>query len=357
MIPGPLVYSGGRTQNAPVVYVVYWGWGSDPYGVQAYLNDFLLTVGSTPWLSTVLQYSSSGNPANLYKGSWSDPTPIPTQPTDAQIQSEAVAALQHFGLGNTFNVQIVVATPTGHSTAGFGVYPNGFCAYHGVLTADSNVTYTNLPYMPDAGSTCGYGLVNGPLDGVSILEGHELAESITDPMLNAWKDSSGNEIADKCQWALLGNLTTSLGTFAVQGLWSNAANTCVLSTSADSATVNVGSWSSYLGFAPANALQPGSPAIGSISPTTLANGLRYGEVVDERFVVTSFTVLSVSGFSSDPGTSWLIAAALNGNNYNPTWPGQGAIYSYSGGTARWQWVNSANGMLPGQPSSLVLAHK
>jgi hypothetical protein len=255
IITGPVLNHGGPVQTAPVIYVVYWGWTSDPSGEQAYLADFLSTVGGNPWLNTVMQYSG-GNPINLYGGSWSDLSPIPTQPTDAQIQSEALAAVRHFGLGTSVNIQIVVATPTGHSTSGFGV-SGGFCAYHGTIAADPNVTYTNLPYMTDAGSACGANLVNGPLDGVSILEGHELAESITDPLLNAWRDASGKEIGDKCEWTNLGDITTTLGKFAVQPLWSNAANGCVLapiaaptSISADVAQncpLTLVSWSSVPG--------------------------------------------------------------------------------------------------------------
>jgi len=229
IITGPLINNGGPVQTTPIIYVVYWGWTSDPSGEQTYLTDFLSTVGGTAWLNTVTQYSSAGNPTALYGGSWSDPTAIPAQPTDAQIQSEALSAANHFGVGTSVNVQIVVATPTGHSTAGFAV-PGGFCAYHGKIVADPNVTYTNLPYMTDGGSVCGANTVSGPLDGVSIVEGHELAESITDPLLNAWIDATGNEIGDKCAWTDLSVITTSLGNFAVQPLWSNAANGCVLST-------------------------------------------------------------------------------------------------------------------------------
>jgi hypothetical protein len=86
--------------------------------------------------------------------------------------------------------------------------------------------------MTDAGGNCGENSVNsgsgGVLDGVSIVEGHELAESITDPLLNAWFDAGGNEIGDKCAWTSLANVTTYGGTFAMQPLWSNAANGCVL---------------------------------------------------------------------------------------------------------------------------------
>ena len=224
----PLINHGGPVQTAPRVYVVYWNWAGDANGEQPYLNQFLSSVGSTFWLSAVSQYGG-GSAGKLLAGTWSDPTPIPANPTDAQIQAEAAAAVTHFGTGNSVNVQIVVATPTGHSTAGFGTQ---FCAYHGTVAADPNVAYTNLPYMTDAGAACGENAVNaganGTLDGVSIVEGHELAESITDPLLNAWFDANGLEIGDKCQWVGLMNLNTWPRAFAVQPLWSNNANGCVL---------------------------------------------------------------------------------------------------------------------------------
>ena len=65
---------------------------------------------------------------------------------------------------------------------------------------------------------------SGTLDGVSIVQGHELAEAITDPLLNAWYGSSGSEIGDRCAWVNLQDITTSGGSFAVQPLWSNAAS-------------------------------------------------------------------------------------------------------------------------------------
>jgi len=239
VIPGAMTNHGGPVQTAPRVFVDFWGWTSDPSGEQAYLNRFLGSVGGTSWLATVNQYGSAA-PANLLAGTWSDPAAVPASPSDAQIQAEALSAASHFGTGNSLNVQIVVATPTGHSTPGFGTQ---FCAYHGVVAADPNVTYTDLPYMTDAGGSCGEGSVNGGnglLDGVSIVEGHELAETITDPLLNAWFDASGNEIGDKCAWTNLANINTMSGTFAVQPLWSNGINGCALSSGGATGPYDVG---------------------------------------------------------------------------------------------------------------------
>jgi hypothetical protein len=220
---GNLINHGGPVQNAPRVYVVYWHWTSDPSGEQPYLNNFLSSVGGTTWLSSVAQYGG-GYTGNLLAGTWSDTASIPTHPSDSAIQSEAARAASHFGAGTSVNVQIVVATPTGHSTSGFGTQ---WCAYHGAVSSDRNITYTNLPYITDAGSSCGAYSVGRLLDGVSIVEGHELAEAITDPLLNAWYDSAGFENGDKCAWINLHDITTSKGSFAVQPLWSNAAGGCV----------------------------------------------------------------------------------------------------------------------------------
>jgi hypothetical protein len=220
---GPLYYYGGPVQNAPRVYLLFWGWTSDPYGEQSYLMNFLSHVGCTSWLRTVSQYG--GGYCSSYQGAWSDSSAIPTTPTDAQIQNEAHAFANYLGV-NLYdaNVQLVIATPTGHSTSGFG---SSYCAYHGVVGGTS-LTYTDLPYMPDAGYSCGWGSVTGSaLDGVSIVEGHELAEAITDPELNAWLDANGSEIGDICAWTGLGDIYLNGTYFAMQPLWSNNANACV----------------------------------------------------------------------------------------------------------------------------------
>jgi hypothetical protein len=66
---------------------------------------------------------------------------------------------------------------------------------------------------------------------VSIVEGHEYAETITDQNPpGGWTDSRGAENGDKCAWITPGtpggvfNLTTSTGTFAMQTTWANHAN-------------------------------------------------------------------------------------------------------------------------------------
>jgi hypothetical protein len=229
----PLVNRGGPVETAPRIYVDFWGWTADPAGEQSYLTSFLSSVGSSSWLKTVRQYGAKTAP--VLAGQWTDTGNSPaSSPTATAIGDEASVAAVHFGITAgpaTFNDQIIVALPSGTDFATAG--PNA-CAWHSIVTVGtgtvtSPATFTALPYIPEWGS-CGTPFVNAGnrLDGVSIVEGHELAETITDPLINAWLDSSGNEIADKCAWVGLEDITTSGGTFAMQPLWSNRTSSCVL---------------------------------------------------------------------------------------------------------------------------------
>ena len=98
-----------------------------------------------------------------------------------------------------------------------------------------DIAFTNMPYITDAGASCGQNFVNGngTLDGVSIVGGHEYAETITDQNpAGGWTDSTGFENADKCAWIGVGgtggaqNVAFSTGSFAMQGSWSNLDRGC-----------------------------------------------------------------------------------------------------------------------------------
>jgi serine protease len=183
-----------------------------------------------------------GNQVGMFAGVWADNTKkAPLHPTQSQLAAEAVAAAQHFGNttgASNASTQYVIATSHNHNSAGFGTQ---YCAYHSWTTSVvGDVAWTNLPYMTDAGPSCGANFNGlGPDAGITIVEGHEFAETATDQFPSSgWIDSSGQEIGDKCAWISSGQgaaafTTFTTGKFAVQSLWSNAfANDtggCVLS--------------------------------------------------------------------------------------------------------------------------------
>jgi hypothetical protein len=263
-----LAYNGGvniggvnvGVEALPKVYLVLWGsqWSSDPSGEANILESFYSGVGGSSWANSVTQYcqgvargtvfcnnagTPAGNPSGVYGGAWYDGTKAaPSHPTQSQIAAEAVNAAAHFGntsAGSNTSAQYVIATATNNNSNGFR---SQYCAYHSSTTATwgGNVAYTNLPYITDAGASCGANFNGlGPTAGITIVGGHEMAETMTDQFPSTgWTDSGGEEIGDKCAWIASGqgasaNIVLKTGTFAVQSLWSNAfdgnAGGCVLS--------------------------------------------------------------------------------------------------------------------------------
>ena len=240
IITGAMTYHNGPVQTAPKIYIVEWGtWNStgDPDGVYNTYKNFISGVGGSQWMSSQTQYTQSGgahvgNASGSYAGTWNDTTnALPSLTRSGTYQSnlaaEASRAAAHFG-DYSASASYIIMIPHGHGVYGFGTQ---YCAWHSSTSASGGrIAYTNLPYMPDAGANCGSGSVNSPgtNDGVSIVGGHEQAETETDPQPNTgWLDSGNNETGDKCAWVNLQNTSFSTGTFPTQPLWSNSANGCV----------------------------------------------------------------------------------------------------------------------------------
>jgi serine protease len=234
-----LTYHGGPVQTNPKIYVVYWGssWNTstgDPKGVRARANAFFGVIGGSRWLNSVTQYTQSngqhvGNAAGSFAGSYVDTTSSPpSRPSQSQLAAEAAKAAAHYG-DYSASAAYIVALPHGIRPSGFGTQ---YCAYHSSTTAAGHtIAWTNDPYLPDVGASCGAGSVNSPgtLDGVSIVFGHEQGETETDPFPNSgWLDSSGAENGDKCAWTGLEN-NPNAGGYPTQPLWSNSNNGCVQS--------------------------------------------------------------------------------------------------------------------------------
>ncbi len=249
-----LSYGGGPVQTSPVVYISWWGpeWGtvssSGGYTneqAMAYTEGFFGGVGTTSWNNVVGQYCQgvasgaqscpSGSAfidtaSSTYGGSWNDTTSVPNRPSQSQIAAAAVRAMQHFGYHA--DATYMVFTPSGKSMRGFGTQ---WCAWHSSTSSGSGtVAYAYIPYLPDAGSSCGMDFVNktsGYFDGFSIVAGHEYSEAETDPHPSSgWVDGNGAENADKCAWSSASaNITINGKPYAVQPTWSNAISGCAMS--------------------------------------------------------------------------------------------------------------------------------
>jgi len=267
----------GITTGIPQVYLVFWGsqWGTanppgsvnfsnDPSHVAPRLVALLSGIGTNSelWSGVMTQYcqevpaGTTVCPASAphvpypaggaLAGVWADTTlPTPSSSTPSDLANEAINAAAHFGNitpDSNRSAQYVVVSPTHTHPDGFN--PSGFCAWHwdtgslGLASPYGNIAFTNLPYIPDMGTLCGENFVNagalGLLDGVSIVEGHEYAETITDQDPGeGWTDAFGFENGDKCAWLTIGNgraqnVTFATGVFAMQSTWSNDGQECLI---------------------------------------------------------------------------------------------------------------------------------
>jgi serine protease len=264
-------FNGGSVQHTPHVYLLLWGpnWSTDPSqeATATYLENFYSGLGVRPddnWSTVMSQYTDASGPplftGPVLAGIWHDMSSPPTGGELGQVglAAEADAFATSMGVTDSQDAQVVVATQSGTCPDGFdapactGGNGGGYCAWH----SSSNVPFTNLPYILDAGSECGQDSVNtnGTNDGLTIVAGHEYAETITDPFpTSGWwdpDDPSGGEIADKC--AAFGtfshNVTLSTGTYAMQPLWSNKVGGCVMHIGGASdavAVTNPGNQSTY----------------------------------------------------------------------------------------------------------------
>jgi hypothetical protein len=315
-VPGNMAYYGGHVVTDPKIYLVFWGWGEpgafpssetcsseeitegsitatlacDPDGAGKYLADFIDQLGGTDWAGTTTQYyetDSSGNqehitnPTDQLAGIWADDidditgleqtsasNPPGSTNTYTDLAAEAQRAVAHFGITDLNNSDIVIAQPPNYSDP--NALSSGYCAFHdytypgvegGLYDGiQQGIQYTNLPYSlainSGGANECGENAVNsgaqGKLDGFSIVVGHEIEETNTDPgaedvigtgtgaqPIGGWYDAlDADENGDKCAWVgenlatgsgppepipgALGDITGNQGeTFAVQSLWSN----------------------------------------------------------------------------------------------------------------------------------------
>ena len=300
--PGNMAYFGGHVQLNPKIYLVFYGWGDkgafgscahnpsdpvpcDPDGAGLRMLDFARQLGGTAWAGQTTQYYETAydaaghpyntyitNPANQLKGVWFDDTsPIDPKMTYTEIAQEAARAVAHFKVTDLLDSQFVIAQPQNFSDP--LAQSAGYCAWHDYTEPGIEngiydnvkpfISFTNMPYVLSQGTGCGEDSVNpgpaGKLDGESIVLGHEIEETVTDPgaedpgpngsSLGAWYDVNQYENGDKCAWVgtdpvwqltgagpepvpgVPGSVGTIVGddngqpgqSFPVQSLWSNQA--------------------------------------------------------------------------------------------------------------------------------------
>lgn len=241
--PQQLSYYGGAVQTTPSVVLILWGFkkAGDPDQVGPLLKTYQSNMGGSAHNNIYTQYYQGSGASLTYI---TNPTTqlvkvvnwkkkVPSAPSEYEMAQVAVKVANKLKLTSGINTSYVVAAPYHHDPSGF--LTQGWCAYHSTAKANSGtISWTNLPYMPDGGTSCGGNIIGAPSDesaadeGVTIVEGHEQGESVTDPIPGAgWYNGNYGEIGDICAWQNIQNDTFGSYSFTMQPMWSNASQSCV----------------------------------------------------------------------------------------------------------------------------------
>jgi hypothetical protein len=216
-------YHGGTVIAGPSitkVVAIYWGTGTI-YNGQAtgtgtgsadptLIGSFLRSLGGSPYFNINTTYYNAAGSKVLnqvgYTSFWttgSDVAGPSASPTDADMVNLIQQGLNLGKIAYDPNTEYAIFTGAGVNLGGgFGVQ---YCAYHthGATTA-GNVYYAAMPHNQDypAGCTSSYASPNSDVAANSEVNtlAHEIEETTTDAMGNAWYDNRGYENADKCAW-------------------------------------------------------------------------------------------------------------------------------------------------------------
>ena len=248
-------YHGGPVLlNATNVVAVYWGTGASIYsggptpGTSgpgsadgSLVGYFLNHLGGSDYFNINTTYTDGGGAAiqNVvnYTGYWAYNNAPPSTVTDAQMLAAIQTGISSGAIAYDPNTLYIVMTAgTTNLGGGFG---SQYCAYHThgtikVNNVSKTVLYSPMPYTAAYPSACtGGSSPNGDAAAdaeVNVLA-HEIEETTTDEMGNAWFDVRGYENADKCAWNFgttqgsgtsKWNITVGSKNFLVQQNWINA---------------------------------------------------------------------------------------------------------------------------------------
>lgn len=210
-----MTWHGGRVLEAPHFFNIYWGnyWGDHPDQV-TWFEDYTRAVApSTELASQVTEYSVNGQVlgASVFAGGAIVREESGALITDRdledfvyrQIQAKAVPAIDDHIV---YSVFLSPGVKIKDEDKAVGYHGPSVYGFHKIMVHFDS-------YVLDTASR----------DVAAVTYSHEMAETITDPDLDAWyDDATGDEIGDVCQ-GRLGNV----GTRTIQQEWSEADQKCM----------------------------------------------------------------------------------------------------------------------------------
>ncbi len=232
-------HGGPVLTGTPTLYYIFYGtWSST---AKTILTDFASTLGGSPYEKVNSSYT--GVTGNLtYGGSSTDNYSHGTSFSDSSLKAIVSSAITSGALPKNSNaIYLVVTSADVNESSGFCTQ---YCGFHTHATISStDIKYGFIGNTDRCPSACEGFPNNAPngntgADGSASIIAHEQEEAISDPDLNAWFDSSGNENADKCAYNYGTTYTSANGAmanvhlgsrdFLIQQNWNANTGRCAL---------------------------------------------------------------------------------------------------------------------------------
>ncbi len=237
--PVPITYHGGPVMlgTTNVYFIFYGNWTAN--SATTLLPEFISKLSGTPHYNINTTYFDSANRfisnALNYAGSTTDNYSRGHSLSDADVETIVTSAINSGKLGpaDSNGVYFVLASADVKETSGFCT---AYCGWHTfMLFSGRNVKYAFIGNGDQCPSACLPQTVspngNAGADGMASIIAHELEETVTDPLLNAWHDSAGDENGDKCSWTFgattkasdgsMSNMTIGSRRYFIQQNWVN----------------------------------------------------------------------------------------------------------------------------------------
>lgn len=226
-----LLYHGGPILPSATVKAIFWGpsWatftGDKITGMDKWYSNIGTVSGGagSAYEATVNEYTDSTghrvSTATTYGGHAVDASHLPKRLSTSAVLSEVCKVVGSGAVANAF-YPVYVDKKRGGAN---------YCAYHSNGSCNGTPVEFGFFFNLDGDAGCDpQSTVSGESQGLAALanvSGHELSETRSDPLGNAWFASNGNENGDQCAWTFGGPFVTFLdGTnWKIQGNWSNQA--------------------------------------------------------------------------------------------------------------------------------------
>jgi hypothetical protein len=221
-----------------IYYIWYGNWSGDT--AQSILTNLAQNIGGSSYFNINSSYYNGSNVhvsnSVAYSGAAFDNYSQGTSLSDTQVQAIVSSAISNGTLPKDANgVYFVLTSADVNESSGFCTQYCGWHTHGTIAGLDVKYAFIGNPARCPSACAAQSTSPNGNLgaDGMASIIAHELEESVTDPDLNAWYDTRGEENADKCAWTFGTTYITGNGSHAnmklgsmdylIQQNWVNAS--------------------------------------------------------------------------------------------------------------------------------------